>query len=118
MVALPTDVARSGKTARSAFETVFRSYGQRLERSLTQNGRPRRATAQGIASVCIGGMVVARALVDPPWPTNSATPACRLRSTSAAGATGQIEKWKIQDGRSVAEVITVEWQDSFSCAVD
>ncbi len=36
-----------------------------LERSLTQNGRPRRATAQGIASLCIGGMVVARALVDP-----------------------------------------------------
>src|SRR6266478_4652274 len=36
-----------------------------LERSLAQNGRPRRATAQGIASLCIGGMVVARALVDP-----------------------------------------------------
>ena len=36
-----------------------------LERSLLQNGRPRRATAQGIASICIGGMVVARALVDP-----------------------------------------------------
>src|SRR6266851_348527 len=29
------------------------------------DGRPRRATAQGIASLCIGGMVVARALVDP-----------------------------------------------------
>ncbi len=27
--------------------------------------RPRRTTAQGIASLCIGGMVVARALVDP-----------------------------------------------------
>ncbi len=65
MVALPTDVARSGKPARSAFETVFRSMVSVLERSLTQNGRPRRATAQGIASLCIGGMVVARALVDP-----------------------------------------------------
>jgi len=65
MVALPTDVARSGKSARSAFETVFRSMISVLERSLTQNGRPRRATAQGIASICIGGMVVARALVDP-----------------------------------------------------
>src|SRR6267154_2522941 len=65
MVALPTDVARSGKSARSAFETVFRSMVSVLERSLTQNGRPRRATAQGIASLCIGGMVVARALVDP-----------------------------------------------------
>src|SRR6266478_4354847 len=65
MVAVPTDVARSGKSARSAFETVFRSMVSVLERSLTQNGRPRRATAQGIASLCIGGMVVARALVDP-----------------------------------------------------
>ena len=65
MVALPTDIARSGKSARSAFETVFRSMVSVLERSLTQNRRPRRATAQGIASICIGGMVVARALVDP-----------------------------------------------------
>jgi TetR/AcrR family transcriptional repressor of nem operon len=65
MVALPTDVARSGKSARTAFESVFRSMVSVLERSLTQNGRPRRATAQGIASLCIGGMVVARALVDP-----------------------------------------------------
>jgi hypothetical protein len=64
MVALPTDVARSGKAARTAFETVFRSMVSVLERSLPQNGRPRRATAQGIASLCIGGMVVARALLD------------------------------------------------------
>jgi TetR/AcrR family transcriptional regulator, transcriptional repressor for nem operon len=65
MVALPTDVARSGKSARRAFETVFRSMVSVLERSLVQNGRSRRATAQGIASLCIGGMVVSRALVDP-----------------------------------------------------
>src|SRR6266481_5572305 len=65
MVALPTDVARSGKSARLAFETVFRSMVSVLERSLLHNGRPRRSTAQGIASLCIGGMVVARALVDP-----------------------------------------------------
>ena len=64
MVALPTDVARSGKSARAAFETVFRSMVSVLERSLSQNGRPRRATAQSVAALCIGGMVVARALVD------------------------------------------------------
>src|SRR6266568_4931317 len=60
-----TDGARSGKSARSAFETVFRSMVSVLERSLLHNGRPRRAKAEGIASLCIGGMVVARALVDP-----------------------------------------------------
>jgi len=64
MVALPTDVARSGKSAKSAFETAFRSMVSVLERSLTENGCPRRATAQGIASLCIGGMVVARVPVD------------------------------------------------------
>jgi len=64
MVPLPTDVARSGNSARSAFEAVFRSMVSVLERSLTENGRPRRATAQGIATLRIGGMVVARTLVD------------------------------------------------------
>jgi len=34
MVALPTDVARSGKSARGAFEAVFRSMVSVLERSL------------------------------------------------------------------------------------
>src|ERR1700722_2685304 len=65
MVALPTDVARSGKTARRAFETVFKAMVSVLERSLIQNGRYRRATAQSIAALSIGGMIVARTMVDP-----------------------------------------------------
>jgi TetR/AcrR family transcriptional repressor of nem operon len=64
MVALPTDVARSGKTARNAFETVFRAMVSVLERSLIENGQPRRTTAQGLAALCIGGMIVARTVVD------------------------------------------------------
>jgi TetR/AcrR family transcriptional repressor of nem operon len=36
-----------------------------LERSVAKNGRPHRATAQGIAALCIGGMIVARTVVDP-----------------------------------------------------
>src|SRR5579863_7431442 len=50
MVALPTDVARSGINAKRAFETVFKAMVSVLERSLTQNGRRRRTTAQGIAA--------------------------------------------------------------------
>src|SRR5260221_5424572 len=65
MVALPTDVARSGKSARTAFETVFRSLFSVLERSLIQNGRPRRATAHGIASLCLCCIVLARPLPAP-----------------------------------------------------
>lgn len=64
MVALPTDVARSGKTARRAFETVFTAMVGVLEQSLTESGRERRATAQAITALSIGGMVVARALVN------------------------------------------------------
>jgi TetR/AcrR family transcriptional repressor of nem operon len=65
MVALPTDVARSGATARRAFETVFRAMVSVLERSMAHNNRARRPAAQGIAALCIGGMIVARAIADP-----------------------------------------------------
>ena len=66
MVALPTDVARSGVSARRAFETVFKAMVSVLERSLVQNenGQRRRAIAQSIAAMAIGGMIVARTMVD------------------------------------------------------
>jgi TetR/AcrR family transcriptional repressor of nem operon len=64
MVALPTDVSRSGVAAKRAFETVFKAMVSVLERSLTRKGRGRRATAQTIAALSIGGMVVARTMVD------------------------------------------------------
>jgi TetR/AcrR family transcriptional regulator, transcriptional repressor for nem operon len=65
MVALPTDVARSGDSAKRAFETVFRAMVSVLERSLVQNGQPRRTVAQATAALCIGGMIVARTVVNP-----------------------------------------------------
>ncbi len=64
MVALPTDVARSGAPARRAFETVFKAMVSVLERSMVQKGLRRRSTAQGIAALAIGGMIVARTMVD------------------------------------------------------
>jgi AcrR family transcriptional regulator len=64
MVALPTDVARSGVNAKRAFETVFKAMVSVLERSLIEKGRLRRTTAQSIAALSIGGMVVARTMVD------------------------------------------------------
>jgi AcrR family transcriptional regulator len=64
MVALPTDVAHSGVSAKRAYETVFKAMVSVLERSLAPNGRRRRATAQGIAALSIGGMIVARTMVD------------------------------------------------------
>src|SRR6202162_2701423 len=64
MVALPTDVARSGVSAKRAFETVFKAMVSVLERSLSPNGLRRRTTAEGIAALSIGGMIVARTMVD------------------------------------------------------
>jgi len=64
MVALPTDVARSGKAARSAFETVFKAMVSVLERSLSRKDRSSRMTAESIAAMSIGGMIVARTMID------------------------------------------------------
>ena len=64
MVALPSDVSRSGASAKRAFETVFQAMVNVLERSSAENGRARRTTAHATAALCVGGMVVARALAD------------------------------------------------------
>lgn len=64
MVALPTDVSRSGESAKQAFETVFQAMVSVLERSSRGNRRDRRATAQATAALCVGGMVVARAMIN------------------------------------------------------
>jgi TetR/AcrR family transcriptional repressor of nem operon len=64
MVALPSDVARSGKGARSAFETVFKAMVDIRECGSAGAAQSRRAAAQAVAALCIGGMVVARAIAD------------------------------------------------------
>jgi AcrR family transcriptional regulator len=64
MVALPTDVARNGDSARQAFETVFKAMIGVLERSLGGSAEARRERALAIAALCVGGMVVARASVN------------------------------------------------------
>jgi TetR/AcrR family transcriptional regulator, transcriptional repressor for nem operon len=73
MVALPGDVTRSSAAARRAFEAVFTALVSVLERSLQDGARgnsknaahrrrSRTAMAQAMAALCVGGMVVARAL--------------------------------------------------------
>jgi TetR/AcrR family transcriptional repressor of nem operon len=64
MVALPTDVSRSNAHAKRAFETVFEAMVSVLERSSVEHGGPRRARAQATAALCVGGMVVARAMLN------------------------------------------------------
>ena len=64
MTALPTDVARSSVSTKRAFETVFRAMVSVLERSSPTTSQPRREQAQAMAALCVGGMVVARAMAD------------------------------------------------------
>jgi AcrR family transcriptional regulator len=62
MVALPTDVRRSAKAVKGAFETVFLAMVRMLEQSMDRADRSRHHKARAIAALCIGGVVVARAL--------------------------------------------------------
>ena len=64
MVALPTDVTRSGDDAKRAFEDVFAAMVCVLERSVAHDNLHRRAKAQAVAALCVGGMVVARAMAN------------------------------------------------------
>jgi TetR/AcrR family transcriptional regulator, transcriptional repressor for nem operon len=64
MVALPTDVTRCGGEAKCVFENVFGAMVALLERSATDGERPRRVKAQAVAALCVGGMVVARAMAN------------------------------------------------------
>ena len=64
MVALPSDVARSGKSVKQAYERVFKAMVSILERSVAEKNRSGHATARAIAALCVGGMVAARSLAD------------------------------------------------------
>ena len=64
LAALPSYVARSSKNVKRAFESVFKAMVSVLERSLIDKKGPSHARAQAIAALCVGGMVVARSLVD------------------------------------------------------
>jgi len=63
MLTLPSDVARSDDAlVRDAFEKVFSAMAGLFEEGLNRNGRADRTRALAMASLCVGAMVVARAL--------------------------------------------------------
>jgi TetR/AcrR family transcriptional regulator, transcriptional repressor for nem operon len=64
MVALPSDVARSGKAAKQAYQTVFKAMVDTLQRGSKRHDAPDRALALSIAALCAGGMIIARASDD------------------------------------------------------
>jgi TetR/AcrR family transcriptional regulator, transcriptional repressor for nem operon len=65
MIALPGDVARGDAEIKRAFAKVFRAMVAFLEQDVRNRDLPSRTTiAQAIAALCVGGMVVARAVDD------------------------------------------------------
>ena len=65
MIALPNDVARGGPGVRKAFGTVLKSMTDIFEFNLPgAPGNDSRERALVIAALCVGGMVLARALDD------------------------------------------------------
>jgi len=86
MVALPSDVARSGERVKAAFEGVFKGMVDILGRSVRNRARPCEDTAMAIAALCIGGMVVARSMTDGDFGN-------RLRDAATAAALG-LGGWK------------------------
>jgi AcrR family transcriptional regulator len=64
MVALPSDVARAGESAKRAFETVFKAMIEMIQRGSRGNEHPDRTIALSITALCVGGMVIARASAD------------------------------------------------------
>jgi TetR/AcrR family transcriptional repressor of nem operon len=61
MVALPADVRRSGRAVKGAFEAVFHAMVKALEGGMSEKGA-QHERASAIAALCVGGLVVARAL--------------------------------------------------------
>jgi AcrR family transcriptional regulator len=92
MVALPNDVARSDAKVKDAFNGVFKGMVTMLGRDIKATRRQREDAALAIAALCVGGMVVARALSD-------ASLADRLRD-AAVQASFALGGWKSEKGKS------------------
>ncbi|MEM7171530.1 MAG: helix-turn-helix domain-containing protein [Pseudomonadota bacterium] len=65
MIALPSDVARSGPAVRKAYQKLLEGMiGIFQSGSKAQENNPR-GTALAITTLCVGGMVLARTIEDP-----------------------------------------------------
>jgi TetR/AcrR family transcriptional regulator, transcriptional repressor for nem operon len=92
MVALPSDVARAGESAKRAYETVINAMVDMLQKGAGNDTRPARTSALAIAALCVGGMVIAKA-------SHDAAFADELREAAIAAAL-ELGGW---DGRSDAD---------------
>jgi AcrR family transcriptional regulator len=64
LVALPNDVSRTEDSVRRAFESVLKVLIDIFEQGLQRRGAAARQRALAMASLCVGGMVLARTVED------------------------------------------------------
>ena len=62
LIALPSDVSRGGEAVRRAFREVLTSMIALLENGMAGEGQERHQRALAMAALCVGGMVLARAV--------------------------------------------------------
>lgn len=64
LIAFPTDFLRQEERVRQAYETVLRVMIDIFEQATQRNGQAARSRACAIATLCVGGMVLARSIED------------------------------------------------------
>jgi TetR/AcrR family transcriptional repressor of nem operon len=64
LVAFPSEFLRKEPRVRQAFETVLRTMVDVFEQALHRDGQAAQSRARAIATLCVGGMVLARSIED------------------------------------------------------
>ena len=64
MVGMPSDTARSGKVVRAAYQQILEMMVSAFETTVTPSEEGTREQALALAAMCVGGMVLARAVDD------------------------------------------------------
>ncbi len=64
LIGLPNDVSRNDQSVREAQEAALRMMVETFQQGMTPNGHPSREVALALTSLCLGGMVLARAIED------------------------------------------------------
>jgi TetR/AcrR family transcriptional regulator, transcriptional repressor for nem operon len=64
LIGLPNDVSRRDQSVREAQEAALRMMVRTFEQGMTPNGHASRQVALALTSLCLGGMVLARAIED------------------------------------------------------
>ncbi len=64
LIGLPNDVSRNDQSVREAQEAALRMMVETFMQGMTPNGHASRQVALALTSLCLGGMVLARAIED------------------------------------------------------